>query len=109
MGSDPHHKGRTPPGEKRPGWVQETMRKSDALDLPCGIFLQPRAADVAGDLKAAAEASQRRKAPPFRSAMSMLNFHLNRSGRGLPQKQRRVLERAKNALRRLFGRPTKKS
>jgi hypothetical protein len=59
---------------------------------------------IARSLKRSAEASSRRKASPFQSAMSMLNFYINRAGRGLPEKQNRVLTQAKTELRRLFGR-----
>jgi len=66
------------------------------------IVPSPRA--IAASLKRSALQSRRRKAEPFRSAMSMLNFHINRSGRGLTAERRAVLERAKVELRRLFGR-----
>ncbi len=59
---------------------------------------------IAHSLKRSAEASVRRKADPFRSAMSMLTFYMNRAGRSLPPERRRILERAKDELRRLFGR-----
>lgn len=81
------------------------MKTSNALDLERGVFTQRSAREVAASLKRSALASDRRKSEPYRSAMSMLNFHLNRSGRGLTPERRRVLERAKVELRRLFGRP----
>lgn len=81
------------------------MRTSNALDLEAGVFKQRSARAIAASLKRSALASRRRKAAPFRSAMSMLNFHINRSGRGLSAERRRTLERAKVELRRLFGRP----
>jgi len=81
------------------------MRTSHALDLEEGVFKQRSARAIAASLKCSALASGRRKAEPFRSAMSMLNFHINRSGRGLSAERRRTLERAKAELRRLFGRP----
>lgn len=59
---------------------------------------------IAQSLKRSAETSTRRKAPPFRSAMSMLVFYINRAGRNLDDEQRRVLEQAKVELRRLYGR-----
>lgn len=83
------------------------MRTSDAMDLEPGVFLQSSGKKVAESLKRSVLASTRRKAPQIRSAMSMLNFHLNRSGKGLSASRRRELERAKNALRRLFDRPAK--
>jgi hypothetical protein len=82
------------------------MRTSNALDLEEGIFKRTSARAIAASLKRSALASHRRKSKPFRSAMSMLNFHINRSGRGLSASQRRTLERAKVELRRLFGRPS---
>lgn len=80
------------------------MKKSNALDLEAGVFTQRSPHAIAASLKRSALASRRRKAEPFRSAMSMLNFHINRSGRALPPERRDALERAKSELRRLFGR-----
>lgn len=80
------------------------MKTSDALDLEAGVFTQRSPRAIAASLKRSALASHRRKAEPFRSAMSMLNFHINRSGRALPPERRETLERAKSELRRLFGR-----
>ena len=79
------------------------MRSSDALDLEPGVFTQRSALAVARSLKRSAERSTRRKSAPFRSAMSMLNFHINRAGKGLSATQRGVLERAKDELRKLYG------
>jgi hypothetical protein len=79
------------------------MRTSDALDLAPGIFTQRSAKAIAMSLKRSALASHRRKSEPFRSAMSMLNFQINRAGRGLAPGRRRTLERAKGELRKLFG------
>jgi len=80
------------------------MRTSNALDLERGVFTKRSPRAVARSLKRSAERSSRRKSAPFRSAMSMLNFHLNRAGRGLSRSQRAVLERAKDELRKLYGR-----
>jgi translation initiation factor 2 alpha subunit (eIF-2alpha) len=80
------------------------MEKSDALDLEPGVFTKRSPRQIALSLKRSAEASRRRKAEPFRSAMSMLSFHINRSGRSLSKERRRVLERAKQELRAAFGR-----
>jgi hypothetical protein len=85
-------------------WSAKVMRTSDALDLERGVFTQRSPAAVARSLKRSAERSHRRKSAPFRSAMSMLNFHLNRGGKGLSAPQRRVLEKAKDELRQLYGR-----
>jgi hypothetical protein len=79
------------------------MRTSDSLDLEPGVFTQRSARAIAHSLKRSAERSTRRKSAPFRSAMSMLNFHINRAGKGLSATQRGVLERAKDALRKLYG------
>jgi hypothetical protein len=80
------------------------MRTSDALDLEDGVFKKRSARAIAASLKRSAESSHRRKSAPFRSAMSMLNFHLNRGGRRLSAERRRTLEAAKDELRRLFHR-----
>ena len=89
-------------------WSQRVMATSNALDLEPGVFTwaDPRA--IAESLKASAERSDRRKAEPFRPAMSMLPFYVNRAGRQLPARQRDCLERAKDELRALFGRPRRR-
>jgi uncharacterized protein DUF3175 len=86
-------------------WSAVVSKRSDALDLEPGIFKQRSASRIASSLKRSAEASRRRKASPFQSAMSMLNFEINRAGKGLGQARRRVLTQAKSELRRAFGRP----
>ena len=80
------------------------MRTSDALDLERGVFTKRSPRAVAQSHKRSAERSKRRKSSPFRSAMSMLVFHLNRGGKSLPADRRKVLERAKEELRKLYGR-----
>ena len=85
-------------------WSATVMKTSNALDLEPGVFTQRSPQAIAASLKRSVLASHRRKAEPFHSAMSMLNFHINRSGRGLTPERRRVLERAKVELRKLFGR-----
>jgi hypothetical protein len=77
---------------------------SNALDLEPGVFTWSDPVRIARSLKRSAEASTRRKATPYQSAMSMLVFFVNRAGRNLPRERRRVLERAKDALRKEFGR-----
>ncbi len=89
----------------RENWSQEVTRSSNALDLEPGVFTWDDPRRIAASLKRSAEASTRRKAPPFQSAMSMLNFYINRAGRKLPPERRRVLEQAKDELRILYGRP----
>jgi hypothetical protein len=85
-------------------WSAAVTRRSDALDIEGGIFAGRSPEKIARSLKHSAEHSRRRKAGPFQSAMSMLNFYINRAGKSLPQKRKRVLERAKDELRDLFGR-----
>ncbi len=89
---------------KRKYWSGEVTRHSDALDLKSRVFTWRDPKRIARSLKQSAERSKRRKAGPLQSAMSMLNFYLNRGGRNLPAERKRVLERAKTELRRLFGR-----
>jgi hypothetical protein len=90
-------------------WSQRVTEASDALDLQAGVFALTDPVEIARSLKRSAESSQRRKSEPFRSAMSMLTFYINRAGRHLPEKQRDCLERAKDELRELYGRPRKNS
>jgi hypothetical protein len=85
-------------------WSADVAKRSDALDLQPGIFKLRSARRVALALKKSAEESRRRKSTPFRSAMSMLNFEINRAGKGLSASRRRVLEQTKNELRRVFHR-----
>ena len=85
-------------------WSNEVSRHSNALDLDTGVFKHSDPHEVALSLKRSAEHSTRRKGTPYQSAMSMLNFYINRAGKNLPQKRKRVLERAKDALREAFGR-----
>jgi hypothetical protein len=85
-------------------WSAHVTRKSDALDLEPQIFRSNDPRKIALSLKRSAQASKRRKSAPFRSAMSMLTFYINRAGKNLPLKRRRVLEQAKNELRDVFGR-----
>jgi hypothetical protein len=85
-------------------WSGEVTRKSNALDLHRDVFTWKDPKRIARSLKRSAEASSRRKASPFRSAMSMLNFYINRAGRNLPASRKTVLEKAKQELRAAFGR-----
>ena len=88
-------------------WSRRVTERSDALDLEPGVFTLADPRRIAASLKRSAERSKRRKADPFRSAMSMLTFYVNRAGKQLPAAQRRRLEKAKDELRELFGRPRK--
>ncbi|MDH3634925.1 MAG: DUF3175 domain-containing protein [Gammaproteobacteria bacterium] len=85
-------------------WSQHVSETSDALDLEAGVFSLANPKDIAQSLKNAADNSRRRKSGPFRSAMSMLTFYINRAGRHLPAAQRELLEEAKDELRALYGR-----
>lgn len=89
---------------KRPTkrWSQHVTETSNALDLDQGVFSWSDPKRIAKSLKKSAEASKRRKSSPLQSAMSMLNFYINRAGHNLPAKQKRVLEKAKDELHALF-------
>jgi len=89
-------------------WSGRVTAHSNAMDLEPDVFEQGSASRIAASLKRSAQRSTRRKSEPFRSAMSMLNFYINRAGRHLGTKQRAVLERAKSKLRQLFHRPAEK-
>jgi hypothetical protein len=95
-------------GSKRRGggryWSARVTEESDALDLEPDVFTQASPRSVARSLKRSAERSERRKSDPYRSAMSMLTFYINRAGHNLSATRRAVLERAKSELRKLFGR-----
>ena len=86
-------------------WSKKVSETSNALDLEPGVFALDDPKRIAGSLKRSAERSRRRKADPFRSAMSMLVFYINRAGSQLPRAQRIRLEKSKDELRDLFGRP----
>jgi hypothetical protein len=88
-------------------WSQDVTEHSNALDLEQGVFTLKDPKKIAASLKRSAEASSRRKADPFRSAMSMLVFYINRAGRNLSEEERARLEKAKDELRKAFGRSTK--
>jgi hypothetical protein len=93
------------PQKKQRRWSRQVTERSNALDLEPGVFRRtPRA--IALSLKRSAERSRRRKAEPFRSAMSMLNLYINRAGTKLSAERRRSLNRAKIELRKLFHRPS---
>jgi hypothetical protein len=90
-------------------WSQHVTKTSHALDLEPGVFARDDPQEIAQSLKRSAEASRQRKADPFRSAMSMLVFYVNRAGRKLPRERRQVLEQAKDELRAAFDRPRRHS
>jgi hypothetical protein len=83
-------------------WSGEVTKKSIALDLEEGVFTWDNPVKIAESLRNSAENSTRRKAPPFQSAMSMLNFYINRAGKKLNPEKREILEKAKTELRKLY-------
>jgi hypothetical protein len=85
-------------------WSQKVTERSNALHFDQGVFAQRDPEKIARSLRLSAEHSKRSKGTPFQSAMSMLNFYINRAGKQLPAGRRRKLERAKDALRKAFGR-----
>jgi putative cell wall-binding protein len=85
-------------------WSKGVTEHSNALDLESDVFKKDDPKAIARSLKRSAEHSNRRKSSPYRSAMSMLTFYINRAGKNLPKKQVKVLEAAKDALRAEFGR-----
>ena len=84
-------------------WSHRVTETSNALDLQAGVFSRSDPRSIARSLKRSAERSNRRKSSPFRSAMSMLTFYINRAGKKLSKAQRSRLERAKTELRALFS------
>ena len=88
---------------KKKRWSQRVTRTSNALDLEEGVFSKDDPREIARSLKRSAEQSSRRKSGPFRSAMSMLTFYINRAGGTLSTERRACLEAAKDELRKLYG------
>jgi hypothetical protein len=84
-------------------WSNKVTKESNALDLESGVFTRSNPRKIAASLKRSAEESSRRKGTPLQSAMSMLNFYINRAGKNLPAARRRTLEKAKAELRKLFS------
>ena len=93
-----------PKRAKSKRWSAAVTRRSNALDLKAKVFKQRSPRRIALSLKRSAEASRRRKASPYQSAMSMLNFYINRAGSNLTGNQKRVLVQAKGELRKAFHR-----
>jgi len=91
---------------KKNKWVQKVRTSSNAMDLPDGLFKQS-SKKIAAGLKKAALTSNRTKGTKFQSAMSMLNYFINRAGKKLSAPDRQRLEAAKNELRKVFGKPIK--
>jgi hypothetical protein len=85
-------------------WSARVTKESNALDLQPKVFTSKNPRQIALSLKRSAEQTKRRKGTPYQSAMSMLNFYINRAGKNLPKTRKHSLERAKEELRDLFGR-----
>src|SRR5437588_4958123 len=94
---------------KQKRWSQRVTQESNALDLEQGVFSKDDPRSIARSLKRSADRSRRRKSDPFRSAMSMLTFYINRAGKQLSRSRRKRLEAAKDELRDLYGRPRQKA
>lgn len=88
-------------------WSKHVTETSDAMDLEAGIFESKDPRKIAASVKASAEKSNRKKTGPFQSAMSMINFYENRGGKNIDAAHKKVLDKAKNELRKLFGREEK--
>ena len=104
------HKGRSAasPARRRTSrrryWSAGVTRRSNALDLDAKIFTSGSSRRIAQSLKRSAERSKRRKGTPYQSATSMLNFYINRAGKGLSKRRQSILRQAKGELRKAFGR-----
>lgn len=85
-----------------PKWSNEVTKKSDALDLEKGVFTWSDPKRIARSLANSAELSNRKKGSSYRSAMSMLNFYINRAGKNLPEGQKATLNKAKEELRAMY-------
>ena len=99
-----HKKAARTGGKSARKWSHHVMETSDAMDLERDIFKTGNAEEIAQSLKQSSTRSRRRKGTPFQSAMSMLNFYINRAGKNLPKTRRATLEQAKRKLREAFGR-----
>jgi len=91
-------------GQANKKWSARVTRESHALELEEGVFTWKDPRRIARSLQRSAETSTQRKATPFQSAMSMLNFYINRAGKSLDSEQRQILEQAKQELRHLYKR-----
>jgi hypothetical protein len=100
--SHPGRKSARKPARSARRWSQRVTETSDALDLQHGVFKLRDPKKIAASLKRSAERSKRRKTSPYRSALSMLIFYINRAGKNLPATQRKVLDRAKDELKSQF-------
>ncbi|TRZ47732.1 DUF3175 domain-containing protein [bacterium] len=87
-------------------WSDVVTKGSNALDLEWGVFTWKDSRKIAQSLKRSAEISIRRKTAPYASAMSMLNFYINRAGKNLNPGQKKILQQSKIELRKIFYRTT---
>jgi len=94
--------------KKTKKWSQQVTETSHALELEEGVFTLKDPREIALSLKRSADRSRQKKSDPYRSAMSMLTFYINRAGSKLPDTQRKRLEKAKDELRALYGEPQRK-
>ena len=101
METTPSRKAATKKAPKK--WSKKVTQTSDALDLETGVFKGDDPKKIAQSLKRSAKQSHRKKGTPFQSAMSMLNFYINRAGDQLPKKKKETLDKAKDQLRKLFN------
>jgi hypothetical protein len=99
----PSPSGRTTTASRPRRWSHDVTEHSDALTLEGGVFTSEDPKRIAASLKRSAERSKRRKADPFRSALSMLTFYINRAGKNLPAARKKTLMEAKDELRKQFG------
>jgi hypothetical protein len=104
-----HAQAKPKQGSNPKRWSHHVMETSDAMDIEHEIFKEGSAQEIADSLKKSSTRSNRRKGTPFQSAMSMLNFYLNRAGKGLSASRKKVLREAKDELRQLFSRSTRPS
>jgi hypothetical protein len=93
----------TKPSKTSTRWSGRVTRESHALALQEGVFTKKGPKEIARSLKRSADRSSERKSSPYRSAMSMLTFFINRAGRNLSQSRKRILEKAKDELRLAYG------
>jgi hypothetical protein len=93
---------------KKKKWSKHVMETSDALDLEKGVFAGSDPEKIARSLKRSSTHSHRKKGTPYQSAMSMLNFYINRGGKNIPESKKHVLEKAKDELRKAFHRDDQK-
>jgi putative cell wall-binding protein len=83
-------------------WSRNVTETSHALDLEKGVFTWEDPRKIAKSLQKSALKSQNRKGTPYQSAMSMLNFYINRAGKNLSTEHKAILEQAKQELKKLF-------